>query len=88
MNQLTPETGAMRLRKLDSDMIYAVGYAESSETLVIVSRQGKIYQYFHVPKTVYEELLATDIADHYFQEAIMGRYACVQIKRRGRKRHR
>lgn len=88
MNQLNPETGAMRLRVVESDIIYAVGYAEGSKTLVIVCKQGRIYQYFDVPKTVYETLITIDLVDQYFRESIMGRYACMQIKRRGRKRHR
>lgn len=88
MNQLTPETGAMRLRAVESNILYAVGYAENSKTLVVVSNQGKIYHYFDVPQAVYETLVAIDLVDHYFQARIMSCYACIQIKRRGRKRHR
>lgn len=88
MNQLIPETGAMRLRLLESNIIYAVGYAKSSETLVIISRQGKVYQYFQVPQAVYEELLAIDAVDQYLQQSIINCYPWIQVKRRGRKRHR
>ena len=88
INPLSHAPEAIRLRVVESDLIYAVGYTESSQTLVIVSNQGKIYQYFEVPKTVYEELVASGSVDQYLRQSILGHYACVQVKRRGRKRHR
>lgn len=89
--QLQTEAGTFRLRVVDSQIIYAVGYGESNETLAIVSNQGKIYKYFAVPRTVYEALLASDAngsVDSYLRECILGRYASIQVRRRGRKRHR
>lgn len=88
MNQLNTEPGTFPLRVVESDMIYAVGYAESNQTLVLLSNQGKIYRYFAVPRDVYEKLLASNSVDRYLQEFILGCYACIQVKRRGRKRHR
>jgi len=88
MNQLKPEIEPVRLRVVESDILYAVGYAEPSKTLVVVSNQGKIYHYFDVPKAVYETLVATESVDLFLRESVMGCYGCIQIKRRGRKRHR
>lgn len=88
MQQLDTEAGVFRLRVVESNIIYAVGYAESSQTLVILCNQGKIYKYFAVPREVYEQLLAIDSVDRYLRESILGYYACIQVRRRGRKRHR
>lgn len=91
MMQLHTEAGTFRLRVVDSRIIYAVGYGESNETMVLVSNQGKIYKYFAVPKAVHEALLASDhdgSIDDYLRERILGHYAAIQVKRRGRKRHR
>lgn len=86
--ELGIEAKAFRLRVVESNLIYAVGYAASSQTLVMISNQGKIYQYFAVPKGIYEELVVSNVVDRYLRESILGCYACIQVRRRGRKRHR
>lgn len=78
----------MRLQAVESSQIYAIGYDEPSETLIVVSVLGRIHQYFGVPKVVYEELMAAESKSHYLRRAIIDRYPYNYVRRWGRKRHR
>jgi hypothetical protein len=78
----------MKLQAVDSDRIYAIGYDDVVERLVIVFHNQKIYQFFAVPQSVYEALLSADSIDHYMQTDLVGHYAYAQLLRRKRKRHR
>src|SRR6266498_24022 len=50
----------MNLIKVDSSMIYAVGYDEEAQILEVVFKRTGVYRYRNVPKNVYEGLLASD----------------------------
>ncbi|GAB4241967.1 MAG: hypothetical protein Kow00121_67970 [Elainellaceae cyanobacterium] len=78
----------MQLQSVESSQIYAVGYDDLTETLVVISHQGKIHHYFGVSQAVYEELMAAESKSHYLQEHIVYSYPYSYVRRWGRKRHR
>ena len=56
----------MELTRVESSMIYAVGYDEDTQTLEIVFNSGGIYRYADVPPEEYEDLLNADSKGRYF----------------------
>jgi hypothetical protein len=78
----------MQLQSVNSDQIYAIGYDDAIESLVIVFQNHRVYQFFEVPQAVYHELLRADSKDQYMQASVIGQYAYAQLLRRKRKRHR
>jgi|GEM_PF-1310189 len=55
----------MKLQPVESSMIEAVGYHETTSTLEVVFQSDKTYGYFEVPKTVYLQLMASDSQGSY-----------------------
>ncbi|MEA5571074.1 KTSC domain-containing protein [Calothrix sp. UHCC 0171] len=74
----------MELQQVESSMVRAVGYDETSETLEVVFSSGKIYKYFPVPKKIYEQLLAADSKGSYMKDAVIDCYQYRQIRKRSR----
>ncbi len=64
----------MNLVKIDSRMIYAVGYDEQAEILEVVFRRTGVYRYRNVPKQLYEGLLAASSKGSYMRDMIIGKY--------------
>ena len=58
---------------VSSSNLVSVGYDEESETLEIEFQNG-IYQYFDVPKTIFEELMSTSSKGRYFNQNIKDDY--------------
>jgi len=50
----------MKLQPVESSMIKAVGYDETSSTLEVLFDSGKTYLYSEVPKDVNSELMDSD----------------------------
>ena len=55
----------MKLQSVESSMIEAVGYDETTSTLEVVFNSDKTYGYFEVPKTLYLQLMASDPKGSY-----------------------
>lgn len=55
----------MQLLKVESSIIYMMGYDEQTETLEIVFNSGGIYRYFDVSKEMYESLLIAEFKGGY-----------------------
>lgn len=73
------DKGAMNRLPVDSSNIAEVGYDEQFATLELMFRDGRVYQYFDVPKSVHEDLMGAASIGKYFQSCIRGvfRYARV-----------
>ena len=59
------EIAAMERTPVFSSTILSVGYDEGTETLEIEFKNGGIYQYYNVPKTIYEQMMASDSKGKY-----------------------
>lgn len=60
--------------QVSSSSIAAIGYDESSSTLEIEFNNGSVYQYFDVPKSVYDDLWAAESRGAFLSKHIKGRF--------------
>ena len=58
-----------------SSSIASAGYSLEESTLEVEYRNGSVYQYFAVPKSVFDSLLAAASKGTFASERIRGRYA-------------
>ena len=58
-----------------SSSIASAGYSLEESTLEVEYRNGSVYQYFAVPKSVFDSLLAAASKGTFVSERIRGRYA-------------
>jgi len=70
----------MNLIKVDSSMIYAVGYDEEAQILEVVFKRTGVYRYHNVPKDVYEGLLESDSKGSYMRNMIIDMYPAEQLR--------
>lgn len=65
---------AMERVPVSSSNLRSIGYDPESQTLEIEFNSGGTYQYFGVPATEYEALMAAGSHGTYFQANIRNRY--------------
>lgn len=70
----------MERRPVDSSVIAAIGYDESSAILEVVFHTGRTYHYFRVPPAEHEKLLRAKSIGEYFNRRIRPRYRGVEIE--------
>jgi len=68
----------MKMIPVVSSNLAAVGYAQ--DTLVVSFRNGTVYEYFSVPKPVYEGLLSASSKGQYLHRFVKGRYRYRKIR--------
>ena len=66
-------------------MIHSVGYDEEEQILEAEFTSGKVYQYYDVPKDVFEGLMKASSVGGYFRGHVLGCYADLQVKKRYRR---
>lgn len=59
---------------VQSSNLVSVKYEESSMNLEIEFKKNSVYQYNHVPKSVYDELMGSKSLGEYFHENIKDKY--------------
>lgn len=64
----------MQRETVSSSNIASIGYEEDNETLEIEFLNGAVYQYFDVPKAIYEGLMAAGSHGSYLASNIKGVY--------------
>ena len=64
----------MRLRRVESNMLIAVGYDRKSRVLEVIFRTGGKYRYKNVPSYKYDELMSAESIGKYMHEHILRRY--------------
>lgn len=62
------------LEPVESRLLDAVGYDEPSSTLLIRFRNGDLYSFFMVPKSVYLSLISTGSKGSFFLSNIRDAY--------------
>ena len=60
----------MERTSVESSNLASVGYDEISRTLEVEFKHGGIYQYFDVPISVYQELMAASSHGQYFDQNV------------------
>lgn len=64
----------MKMIPVDSSNVESVGYDEGSSTLQVSFKKGGMYQYFDVPKDVFEALRDASSVGGYLASHIKGRF--------------
>jgi len=62
-----------------STSIAEIGYDQQTQTLEIQFRHGGVYQYFDVPVSVHEDLMAAPSQGRYLLDQIKGRYRYARV---------
>ena len=70
----------MELIKVDSSMIYALGYDEQQQMLEVVFKRNGVYRYRDVPKKVYEGLIKASSKGSYMRDMIIDRYPTEHLR--------
>ncbi len=64
---------------VSSSNLSRVRYDESTGPLEIEFQGGRVYQYFDVPQSVFEELIHASSHGQFFHEQIRGRYRYARL---------
>jgi hypothetical protein len=76
----TGEEPAMELQPVESSLIHSVGYDPASSVLEIRFLESqRIYEFFNVPFSVYDELMAAESKGQYFNEMIRDFYVSQEV---------
>lgn len=70
----------MKREPIESSMIQSIGYDERAQTLEIEFHNGSVYQYYEVPKRIYEEMMKSSSLGKYFIFEIKGGYQYAKVK--------
>ncbi len=70
------------LAKVDSTMLYAIGYDEGTQTLETIFYSGGIYRYFGVPRDIYDGLQAAPSKGRYMWANVINRFPYERVRRR------
>lgn len=62
-----------------SSNIASVGYEDSSQTLEVEFQSGAVYQYFDVPRGVFDGLIAAASKGGFLYEQIRGVYRYARV---------
>ena len=62
------------LTRVNSSMVYAVGYDPEEKILEVVFTKGKIWAYEGVPKKTYKDLIASKSVGSYMRNYIFDCY--------------
>jgi hypothetical protein len=69
----------MERTQVSSSNIASIGYDPDSEVLEIEFLKGGVYQYYNVPKYVYDELMSASSHGSYLASNIKGTYGYSQV---------
>ncbi len=65
----------MKMKGVVSSNIHSIGYNEDTKELhVEFKKNSALYVYLNVPKTVFEEFVASSSAGGYFYKNVRGKY--------------
>jgi hypothetical protein len=71
----------MQRTKVTSSNIASIGYDQSEQVLEVEFNSNSVYQYFNVPKSVFDALMKASSHGSYFNSNIKnGNYKFKQIK--------
>ena len=71
----------MERTPVTSSSIASAGYSAEGSTLELEYRNGSVYQYFAVPKSVFDSLLAAESKGTFVSERIRGHYPYRRVAR-------
>jgi len=69
----------MNRTAVESSSISEIGFDEASNTLEIMFRDGKLYQYFDVPAHLYEQMISASSIGKFFHENVRGEFRFARV---------
>ncbi|MFN0126901.1 MAG: helicase HerA-like domain-containing protein [Verrucomicrobiales bacterium] len=72
------EIKAMERELVSSSTIISVGYDDPSETLEVEFKSG-VYQYYNLPRPIYDELMLSDSKGKFLNAYIKNSYPCSKV---------
>ena len=70
----------MERQPVSSSNIASIGYNSESETLEIeFSKTGKVYEYYNVPRFMFERLMEAPSQGVFFNAEIRNTYSCSAV---------
>jgi len=63
-----------------SSNIKSIGYDEETKVLEVEFHDGSVYQYYSVPASVHQGLMAAASHGNYFHNHIRDEYRCRQVE--------
>jgi len=69
----------MKRESVESSNLKTVGYDVKSKTLEVEFKNGYIYQYFDVPKTIYNSMVNANSAGKYLISNVKGVYRYARL---------
>ena len=60
----------MRREPVKSSVVRAIGYDARNRVLEVEFHSGRVYEYFDVPRRVFDTLRTTDSVGKYFNEVV------------------
>jgi KTSC domain-containing protein len=64
---------------VSSSVIASVGYDGEARVLEVGFHNGRVYQYFLVPRALYEKLLAADSKGSFFNHEVRPNFESVEV---------
>lgn len=62
-----------------SSNVASVGYDDATQTLEVEFHGGAVYQYFDVPRTVFDGLMAADSKGGFMHQQVRGVYRYARV---------
>ncbi|MDQ3914530.1 MAG: KTSC domain-containing protein [Actinomycetota bacterium] len=60
----------MKLVPVESSVIASVGYEDAASSLTIVFKDGHVYEFHLVPRSIFEDFLASGSKGSFFNERL------------------
>ena len=70
----------MKRIPVKSSNIASIGYEPALSTLEVEFKHGSIYQYSHVPQSVYEALMGANSHGSYFNRCVKDSYSYHKVR--------
>lgn len=69
----------MEREMVDSSTVLSIGYEPTSSTLEVEFKNGGLYQYYNVPESIYQQLMASDSKGKFMHAYIKPAYPCSRV---------
>ena len=69
----------MTREPVSSSNLAEVGYHDPTQTMEVCFKSGRVYQYFDVPRNVYDELMRTESPGGYLSSEVKGRFRYAKV---------
>ena len=76
---ITTTPSFIPLNKVESSSIDLLGYDEQSKTLRVHFKEGRMYDYYHVPKSKYRSVMKAGSIGAYINKEIKTKYKFSEV---------